>query len=140
MFVRLLELDCKSGKAGRVRKSLEQKVSVLKAQPGFVDAIILKSDTDENRLLGLSIWKNKKHAERYGTTQYPLVEQIIGPMLQAAPRIETFDLAVSTAHLIASQKAAKAARHRPSSVGYNRDVRAVALLRTAKAATLPRAR
>ena len=47
MFVRLVEVKTKPGKAKEVCNTLHDKVlSTLKAQPGFVDEIVLVSDPD----------------------------------------------------------------------------------------------
>jgi heme-degrading monooxygenase HmoA len=59
MFTRVLEFTAKQGKAREVSSALNDKVlPMLKNQPGFVDAIVLTSATEPQRLLGLSFWNS----------------------------------------------------------------------------------
>jgi heme-degrading monooxygenase HmoA len=38
---------------------------ILESQTGFVDEVILISDTEPDQILALSFWENQKDAERY---------------------------------------------------------------------------
>ena len=61
MFVRVVEVKTKPGKAREVCGTLHEKVlSMLKAQTGFVDEIVLVSDAEG--ILALSFWKTKEDA------------------------------------------------------------------------------
>ena len=107
MFTRIVEFTASRGKAKDVAGALNDKVMpILKNTPGFVDAIVLTSTTQPDRLLGISFWKSADDAERYNREQYPKVNEILRPMLQTAPTVQTFSVDISTTHKIAASKAA----------------------------------
>jgi heme-degrading monooxygenase HmoA len=79
---------------------------MLKKQAGFVDEAVLTSDTEPNRIIGLSFWNSKEDAVRYHQECYPNVNEILSPLLEGAPVIRTFNVHTSTTHRIAAGKAA----------------------------------
>ncbi len=107
MFTRVVEFTAKRGQAREVASALNDKVMpILRSQSGFVDAIVLTSTTQPERLLGLSFWNTREDAERYNREQYPKVNEILRPMLDTAPTVQTFNVDISTTHKIAAGKAA----------------------------------
>jgi quinol monooxygenase YgiN len=107
MFTRIVEINAKSGKAGELANTINDKVlPILKKQAGFVDESVLTSDTEPNRIIGLSFWNSKEDAERYHREGYPKVNEILSPLLEGAPVIRTFNVHTSTTHRIAAGKAA----------------------------------
>lgn len=107
MFTRVVELTTKLGQDQQLSDSIHDKVlSILKKQKGFVDEIVLVSDKDDNRVLGLSFWDTKEDAEQYHRTDYSKVQETIRPFLDAEPVVRTFDVQSSTTHKIAARKAA----------------------------------
>ena len=107
MFTRVVEITTKSGKAHEVANTIHEKIlPILRKQTGFVDETVLTSETESNRILGLSFWKTKEDAERYHREQYPKVNEILSPLLEMAPVIRTFNVHTSTTHKIAAGKAA----------------------------------
>ena len=107
MYTRLVEITSKSGKARELCNTIEDRVlPILKKQKGFVDETVLVSDTEPNRILGLSFWDNKEAAERYHREQYPQVDEIMKHLLETEPVIRTFDVESSTTHRITARQAA----------------------------------
>ena len=107
MFTRVVEITSKSGKAKELSNTINEKVlPILKKQRGFVDEAVLVSDTEPTRILGLSFWNSKEDAERYHREQYPKIQEMLKPLLEAEPVIGTFDVHTSTTHRIAPGKAA----------------------------------
>jgi quinol monooxygenase YgiN len=107
MFTRIVEINAKSGKASELANIIHEKVlPILKKQTGFVDETVLTSDTEPNRIVGLSFWNSKEEAERYHREGYPKVNEILSPLLEGAPVIRTFNVHTSTTHRIAAGKAA----------------------------------
>ncbi len=107
MFTRVVELTSKSGKAKELSNTINEKaVPILKKQSGFVDEIVLVSDAEQDRVLGLSFWNAREDAERYHREQYPKIHEMLKPLLETQPVIRTFDLHTSTTHKIAAGKAA----------------------------------
>jgi heme-degrading monooxygenase HmoA len=105
MFVRVVEVKTKPGKAREVCATLHEKVlSTLKAQAGFVDEIVLVSD--QEGILALSFWNTKQDAERYSREDYSKVSEVIQHLVHSKPKVHAFDLETSTCHKIAQGKAA----------------------------------
>lgn len=107
MFTRVVEIKAKSGKARELGQTINDKVlPILKKQDGFVDEIVLVSDTEPDRILALSFWKRQQDAERYNKEQYPKINELISHLLEGAPTVKTFNVDTSTTHRIAAGKAA----------------------------------
>jgi len=107
MFTRVVEITAKSGKAHELANTIQQKaLPILKKQAGFLDETVLTSDTEPNRVIGLSFWNTKEEAERYHREQYPKINEMLSPLLETAPVISTFNVHTSTPHKIAAGKAA----------------------------------
>ena len=107
MYTRLVEITAKSGKARELCNTIEEKVlPILKKQTGFVDETVLASDTEPNRVLGLSYWNSKEDAERYRGEQYPKIREMLQHLMESEPSIRTFDVHTSTTHQITARKAA----------------------------------
>ena len=107
MFTRTVEVTPKSGKARELASIINDKVlPILNKQTGFADETLLVSDTDPNRVLAISFWNTKQDAERYDREQYPVVQQMIRPLLDAEPVVRTFNVDSSTTHKLAAEKAA----------------------------------
>jgi heme-degrading monooxygenase HmoA len=107
MFTRTVEVTTKPGKAKDLSNTINDKVlPILKKQTGFVDETVLASDTDTDRVLAISFWNTKEDAERYQKEQYPAIQEMIRPLLDADPVVRTFNVDSSTTHKIAASKAA----------------------------------
>jgi hypothetical protein len=105
MFVRVVEVKTKPGKAKEVCGTLHEKIlSTLKAKTGFVDEIVLVSDADG--ILALSFWKTKEDAERYSREEYTKVSDLIQHLVHSKPTVHAFDVETSTCHKISKGVAA----------------------------------
>jgi len=107
MYTRVVEFTSKAGKAKELSNTINEKaVPILKKQNGFVDEIVLVSDAEQDRVLGLSFWNAREDAERYHRAQYPQIHEMLKHLLETEPVIRTFDVHISTTHRIAAGKAA----------------------------------
>ena len=107
MFTRVVELTSKSGKSRELAKTIDEKaVPILKKQRGFVDEMVLVSDTEHNRILGISFWNSKEDAEQYHREQFPKIHDSVRHLLESDPQVRTFDVHTSTTHRIEAGKAA----------------------------------
>jgi quinol monooxygenase YgiN len=107
MFTRVVEVTSKTGKARDLTRTVNEKVlAILKNQTGFLDEITLVSDEDPNRVLAISFWKSKEHADAYQREQFNRVTDVISNLIEGAPQVRTFEVESSTVHKIASGKAA----------------------------------
>lgn len=107
MFTRVVEMRTKTGRAKDFSTTLSDKVlPILKKQHGFIDEITLVSNKDPDRILALSFWQSEGDATRYHNEQYPTVTELVAPLLETTPMVETFNVDTSTTHRIARGKAA----------------------------------
>ncbi len=107
MFARLLEFTATQGNATEVTSVLNDKViPMVESLPGFVDAIVLTSIAEPERLVGLSFWKTQEDAERYAREHYPKVLEALRQVLATAPKVKAFNVDIFAAHKIVTGKAA----------------------------------
>jgi heme-degrading monooxygenase HmoA len=107
MFTRVVEIKTKPGKAKELCHTIHERVlTILKAQPGFVDEIVLISDTEADRVLALSFWKTKEDAERYSVEHYAKIREMIQHEVHTAPKVHMYAVETSTTHKIAKGRAA----------------------------------
>ncbi len=110
MYIRVVDVTSKQGKARELCHTLEDKVlPILKKQHGFVDEFVMVSDAEPDRIVAESIWKTRDDARRYQQEQFDAVQKIMQPLLENPPVVRTFDIHISTAHRITTAKAEKAA-------------------------------
>jgi heme-degrading monooxygenase HmoA len=107
MFTRVVEIRTKAGKAEELCHKIHNRIlTILKAQPGFVDEIVLVSATEADRVVALSFWKTQEDAERYSVDQYAQIRDLIENQVHTAPKVHTFKVETSTTHKIARGRAA----------------------------------
>jgi heme-degrading monooxygenase HmoA len=107
MFTRIVHIQTKGGKARELSTAVTEKVlPILRKQTGFVDEITLVSSTNPDQVLALSFWESEEYAQRYHREQFPVINEILKPLLQTNPTIETFHVDNSTTHGISKGKAA----------------------------------
>jgi len=107
MFTRTVDVTTKPGKARDLATLINEKVlPILNKQTGFKDETLFVSDTEPDRVLAISFWNTKEDAERYHRDQYPVIQQMIRPLLDAEPVVRTFNVDSSITHKIVAEKAA----------------------------------
>src|SRR5258706_16116118 len=66
MFARMILLAAKQGRGKELTKVItEQSRTDVKKQPGFVEAIALTSETEQDEVVGISICKTKADPDRF---------------------------------------------------------------------------
>ena len=70
-----------------------QVLPVLRKQTGFQDELVL---LDNNRALLISFWDDRKSAEMYHSTTFPKMVEKVNLLIQAPPKVETYDIATTT--------------------------------------------
>jgi quinol monooxygenase YgiN len=107
MFTRVVELTTKSGKSKELTNTINEKVvPTLKKQSGFVDEIVLVSDTQSDRVLAISFWNSRQDAELYHREQFPNIQNSVRHLLEAEPLVRTFNVHTYVGQKIAAEKAA----------------------------------
>jgi heme-degrading monooxygenase HmoA len=82
MFARILEFTPKLEKREEVVNVVRKEVlPVLKSQPGFLEILPFVPETKTEKLVTVTLWAEKRDAERYQREVYPKVEGILRPYL-----------------------------------------------------------
>jgi len=85
MVARVVAVRTKSGKAREFAKTIHDRIiPMLEDQQGFVDEILLVSDTEPDQMLALSFWENQQDAERYSHEQCPRINELISHLVERA--------------------------------------------------------
>ena len=104
MFSRVVAVMTKPGKVREFAKTIQDKIlPILKDQLGFVDLILLSSNTEADQILALSFWRSQQDAERYTHEQFPRINELISHLVESAPVSRTFNVDTFTSHNIPSK-------------------------------------
>ena len=107
MFTRIVECYVKKEKSQDFSDRIQNHVlPILQSQPGFVDLLALSSEDEPERTVSISLWKSRADAERYHRDHYPEIVDSLRPLLRDEPSVEFYNVEASTAHRIATTKAA----------------------------------
>ena len=110
MHTRIVETTSKNGRARELCYTIDEKVlPVLKKQHGFVDELVMVSNTDPNKVIAISFWKTKQDAQRYAREQFDDVKKTIQHLFEGPADVRTFDVHSSTAHRLIAEKAEQVA-------------------------------
>ena len=110
MYTRVVETISKQGRARELCHAIDEKVlPILRKQAGFVDEVVMVSDTEANHVLAVSFWKTRRDAERYEREQFDNARKAIQQMFESTPVIRTYDVHTSTAHRFNAEKVEKVA-------------------------------
>jgi heme-degrading monooxygenase HmoA len=107
MFARIVDFVSRPGKTEILTETIQSRLfPILRVQPGFVDEIVLESDVESNRVVTLSFWRTREHAERYNQETYPAVTAVLIGSLETDPVVRTFEVASSTTRNLAAPSTA----------------------------------
>jgi quinol monooxygenase YgiN len=84
MFIRFLEFTVKPGKKVELLKKIKEEIlPVLKKYNGFFDLLPWEVETEPTKYFAVSLWYEKKDAEKYEKEYFAKVKQIVEPFLTA---------------------------------------------------------
>jgi len=93
MFARIIEFMPKIEKKDEFVKAIRNEVlPLLKKQPGFREVLPLFPESTADRVITVSLWTDKKMAERYEHDVYPKVEGILKPYLSSPVTFKHYNL------------------------------------------------
>jgi heme-degrading monooxygenase HmoA len=82
MFARFVEFIPKFEKKEEFIKVVRKEVvPILKKQPGFLEILPFLPQTTNEKTVVITLWFEKRDAERYEREVYPKVEEIVKPYL-----------------------------------------------------------
>jgi len=82
MFARILEFVPKYEKKDEFIKTVKNEViPILKKQPGFLELLPFFPETMNEKATIVTLWMEKRDAERYERETFPRVENIVKPYM-----------------------------------------------------------
>jgi len=82
MFARINEFVVKPEKKDEYFKTVKNEVlPLLKKQTGFLEVLPFVPETKNEKFINITLWMEKKDAERYERDVFPKVEEILKPHL-----------------------------------------------------------
>jgi len=82
MYIRFLEFNLKPGKKVELLTKVKEEIlPILKKYNGFFDLLPWAVETEPTKLFAVSLWYEKKDAERYEKEYFAKVKQIVEPFL-----------------------------------------------------------
>lgn len=85
MFARILEFIPQVEKKEELFKVIRNEVlPILKKQPGFLEILPFLPESVTEKTITVTLWAEKRDAERYEREVYPQVAEIVKPYLTTA--------------------------------------------------------
>ncbi len=93
MFARVVEVAIHVEKKDEMIKAVRREViPILKKQPGFVEMLPLFPEIANEKAIWITMWTEKRHAEKYVKEVFPKVEQIMNPFLTAPVTFKMYEV------------------------------------------------
>ncbi len=122
MFARNVSFTLKPGRAARFARLLEYDIiPVLQTQKGFLDEITFVSPGGVDAV-GISLWEQKEHAEKYALGAYPGVLKALEHVVEGTPQVTAYEVSNSTFHQLAARAVAASDRRQVSGRASQRHV------------------
>ena len=82
MFARIVEFIPKLEKKEELVKVIRNEIlPILKKQAGFMELLPFFPETKNEKVVAISLWTEKRNAERYEREVFPRVEELLKPYL-----------------------------------------------------------
>ena len=82
MFARIVEFIPKLEKKEELVKVIRNEVlPILKKQTGFMEVLPFFPETKTEKVIAITLWMEKRDAERYEREAFPKIEEILQPYL-----------------------------------------------------------
>ena len=106
MFARIVSMRLKPNMSAELSQTIEKKIlPMLRKQKGFRDEITFIA-SGGMEAVGISLWDSREQADAYNSGSYPEVLRELNNVVEGTPRVQTYDVANSTAHKIVARPAA----------------------------------
>jgi len=106
MFTRMVSMQLKPNTHREFTEKFEKEiVPTLRKQQGFQDVILFVVPGGPE-VVAISLWDSRQNAETYNRAIYPEVLKTLANLVEPTPKVQTYDVAYSTFHKIASAVAA----------------------------------
>src|ERR1051326_1886177 len=97
MFCQIVEYRLRTDKTKEFTKALRTIIlPVVRRQPGFVSQSYLSAEVSPEKVVEVTVWQSKEHAERFHWNQHLAVLSLIEELVKPAPRYETYQVLASS--------------------------------------------
>jgi heme-degrading monooxygenase HmoA len=105
MYTRHVTMKLKANSSAEFTRVIENEIiPLLRKQKGFRDEITFVAP-ERSEAVANSFWDTKEDVVTYNQTGYQEVLKTLSKVVEGTPKVETFEVANSTFHKIASQAA-----------------------------------
>jgi hypothetical protein len=106
MFARKVSMHLKPNSVAEFTQRIEKDIlPLLRKQHGFQDELTFVTPSG-TEAFGISLWEKAENAEAYNRSNYPEVTKFLSKVVEGTPQVETYEVANSTFHRIATAVAA----------------------------------
>ena len=103
MFIRNVTLKLKKDAVKDFKRIAETEIlPMLRRQNGFRDEVLCIAP-ERLEALAISFWDTKEVALAYEKTTYPNVVKSLANLVEGTPKVDTFELSLSTLHKVAAK-------------------------------------
>ena len=105
MISRIVSMHLKPNRAAEFARTMDREViPLLRRQKGFQDEITFLAPGGLEAI-GISLWNQTEDADAYGRRIYQEVLKALADVVEGTPRIQMFEVANSTFHVLAARTA-----------------------------------
>jgi len=108
MFARTISMQVKPNSHKQFTDMFENEIiPTLRKQTGFKDEMLLGVPGGPE-VLAISFWESKENADSYNRTTYPGMLKSMSNLIEASPKVQTYEVECSTFHKITRREVAHA--------------------------------
>jgi len=108
MYAGMIQLAAKQGRGKELNTlMMERTLPALRQQPGFVQAIALTPENEQDQVVGISIWNSKADFDRFTQGPNQQLLEFYKPLLQAAPTFRSFNVENITTEVASARAASR---------------------------------
>ena len=101
MYARSVSFHLKPGRSAEFARTVEKDIiPLLRKQKGFQDELAFVAPGGAHAV-AISLWDLKEDAVAYARRAYPAVLKTLEPLVEEAPKVETYEVSNSTFHKLA---------------------------------------
>jgi hypothetical protein len=105
MIARNISMHLKPNRVAEFTRTMDRKViPLLRKQKGFQDELTFVA-SGGLEAIGISLWDQTEDADAYGRKIYPEVLKALADVVEGIPRLQIFEVANSTFHVLATRPA-----------------------------------
>jgi hypothetical protein len=105
MIARNVSMHLKPNRVAEFTRAMDLKViPLLRKQKGFQDELTFIA-SGGLEAIGISLWDQTEDADAYSRRIYPEVLKALADVVEGTPRVQIFEIANSTFHVLAARTA-----------------------------------